>query len=138
MKATMTRLEEKVRAFLEEPRFAVLATLNRDGSSHLSAVWYELRSDELAFNTTATRVKHRNLGRDPRAALLVGEPSAYVRLAGDARRTATGDAAREDMRRLAIRYEGQTKGERDYRELYSKQERVAYALTPRRVYTYGL
>jgi len=56
-----TALSERARAFLLEPRFAVLGTLRPDGSPHLTVVWYELRGDEIVFDTTTTRVKARNL-----------------------------------------------------------------------------
>ncbi len=129
---------DDVRAFLAEPRFAVLATLNRDGAPHQTVVWYELRGDDVVFNTTLSRVKFRNLRRDPRVSLLVGDADTHVRLEGEAHEIATGDAAREDIRRLASRYEGREAGERNFHETYSKPKRVTYAISVRRVYRYGL
>src|SRR5581483_6186438 len=38
-------IAENVRAFLEQPRLCVMATLNRDGSPQLTAMWYELIGD---------------------------------------------------------------------------------------------
>ena len=40
-------LDEKVRAFLEEKRFAVLATIKRDGSPQQTVMWYELQGDQI-------------------------------------------------------------------------------------------
>ena len=36
----MATLSEKARAFLNEQRFAVLATLNADGSAQQTTMWY--------------------------------------------------------------------------------------------------
>jgi len=139
-------LDPRARAFLEGPRYAVLATVNADGSPHLTEMWYELRGNDIVFNTTAERMKRRNLERDPRAAVLVsterGGPvwakTEYVRVDGAVRQIADGAAAREDIRRLAIRYDGPEEAERGMRDTWSKQDRVTYALTPRRVYLKGL
>lgn len=140
------RLEPKVRAFLEAPRYAVLATVNPSGSPHLTEMWYELRGDEVIFNTTEERTKRRNLEHDPRVSLLVsavrGEPTwrslAYVRLDGVVRQVATGDAARQDIRGMGVRYDGPEEAERSWRESWSKQNRVTYAISLRRLYAKGL
>jgi PPOX class probable F420-dependent enzyme len=122
------------RAFLAEPRDAVVTTINRDGSPHLTIVWYDLRGDELLLNTTDDRVKYRNLERDPRVTVLVGDGRHYVRVDGMARKVATGAEALRDIHDLAVRYEGDEAAERDTREVYSKKRRVTYLVRPRRVY----
>jgi nitroimidazol reductase NimA-like FMN-containing flavoprotein (pyridoxamine 5'-phosphate oxidase superfamily) len=58
-----------VREFLEAPRYAVLATVNRDGSPHLTEMGYGIRRDELFFNTTEEHQKKQNLDRDPRVSM---------------------------------------------------------------------
>jgi PPOX class probable F420-dependent enzyme len=130
------KLDATVRAFLDEPRFAVLGTLNEDGSTHLTVIWYDRRDDEPIVNTTAPRKKAANIGRDPRVSLLVGESDRYVRLDGTARIIATGDAALRDIHDLAVRYDGETAAEKQTREVWSKQERVTYAIAVRRLYHY--
>ena len=131
-------LSSAVRRFLEVPRFATLATLNRDGSPHLTAIWYELSGEDVLFNTTTTRVKSRNIARDPRVSLLVGDMATYVRIDGAARSVATGSRALDDIRRLAIRYDGPAEAERLVREVWSKQERVSYAISISHVYAYEI
>ena len=126
----------EVRAFLEAPRLAVLATVRPDGSPHLTVVWYGLRGDDLIVNTTVPRSKARNLARDPRVSLLVGEMARYVRLEGEARVVATGAAALRDIHDLAVRYDGEEAAERQTRTVWSTQERVTYAIAVRRIYRY--
>ena len=131
------KLDDDVRAFLDAPRSADLATLNPDGSPQLSVIWYARRGDEVIVNTTAQRVKTKNMERDGRVALLVGDPERYVRLDGDARLVATGAEALADIRALAVRYNGEAAAERTARDVWSKEDRVTYAITVRRVYRYG-
>jgi PPOX class probable F420-dependent enzyme len=130
------KLDPAVRAFLDAPRFAVLGTLNDDGSAHLTVIWYGRREDELIVNTTAPRQKAANIARDPRVSLLVGEAERYVRLDGDARMAASGPDALRDIHDLAVRYDGEAAADKQTREVWSKQERVTYAILVRRVYRY--
>ena len=51
--------------------YAVLATINRDGSPHSSAMWVGRDGDDLVFSTLEGRVKHRNMLRDPRVSVSV-------------------------------------------------------------------
>lgn len=131
------KLDADVRALLDEPRSADLATLNANGSPQLSIVWHERRGDEVVINTTAQRVKARNMDRDPRVSLLVGDPARYVRLDGVARVVATGPQALADIRALAVRYEGEEHAEKETRDVWSKQQRVTYAIAITRLYRYG-
>ena len=131
------KLEDDVRAFLDAPRGADLATINADGSPQLSVIWYERRGDLVVVNTTAQRVKARNMERDARVSLLVGDPQRYVRLDGDARIVSTGTRALADIGALAVRYDGEEAAARLTREVWSKQDRVTYAIAVRRVYRYG-
>ncbi len=130
------KLDDAVRAFLDAPRVAVLGTLNPDGSPQLSVIWYERRRDEVVVNTTVPRVKARNMERDPRVSLLVGESQQYVRLEGEARVVASGAEALGDIRALALRYDGEDAAARQTRDVWSKEERVTYAIQIKRVYKY--
>lgn len=131
------KLDDDVRTFLDAPRSADLATINANGSPQLSVIWYERRGDEVVVNTTTERVKARNIDRDARVSLLVGDPERYVRLDGVARVVATGPQALADIRALAVRYNGEDAAERQARDVWSTQQRVTYAIAIRRVYRYG-
>lgn len=64
-------LDDRVRAMLDDRSFAVLATLNPDGSPHTSVIWVARDGDTVLFTTHTKRRKTRNLQRDPRASLTV-------------------------------------------------------------------
>jgi PPOX class probable F420-dependent enzyme len=130
------KLPDAVRAIHDAPRFAVLATIREAGSPHLTVVWYGVRGDELIVNPTVPRSKARNLQRDQRVSLLVGEMAGYVRVEGEARVVATGPDAVRDIHDLGVRYDGEVAAERQTRTVWSTQERVTYAIAVRRLYRY--
>jgi PPOX class probable F420-dependent enzyme len=122
------KLREEVRRFLEEPRFAVLATINPDGVPQQTVIWYQLDGDEIVMNAADMRQKTANLRRDPRLALCVEDGYRYVTLTGTARLIEEQAQAQADARRLAIRYRGPDEGAHEADERYSKQQRVTIRL----------
>lgn len=72
----------EARRFLEEPRNAVLSTLERDGSPHAAAMWFAVRGDEILMWTYRKSQKAVNLKRDPRCAVHVEDGVAYNELRG--------------------------------------------------------
>jgi PPOX class probable F420-dependent enzyme len=100
-------LAEGVRAVLDSPEFATVATLLPDGSPHLSVVWVKREGDDVLFSTVIGRRKHLNLLADPRVSLLVypkDNPYSYVEIRGVA--TMTQEGGRELIDRLAGKYRG--------------------------------
>ncbi|MCW2910232.1 MAG: class F420-dependent enzyme [Actinomycetia bacterium] len=70
---------------LDGRNYAVLATINPDGSPHTSAMWVGRDGDDLVFSTVEGRVKHRNMLRDPRVSVSVldsADPENYVEFRG--------------------------------------------------------
>ena len=126
-----------VRAFLSEKRFAVLATINGDGTPQQTVMWYELRGDTIVMNTTVTRVKGRNLARDRRISICVEDGYRYVTIAGEAELNAERATAQEDIHRLAIRYNGEETAARQMAEQFSKQDRVSMYLPVERIVADG-
>jgi PPOX class probable F420-dependent enzyme len=132
------QLSDNARAFLQEPRFAVLATINRDGTPQQSTVWYELLGDEIMMNTRRGRIKDRNLRRDPRCSICLEDEYRYLTIRGTARLIDDQTIAQPDIERLAIRYYGQDRAEQRMREQFSKEERVTIRLPIEHVAEYGL
>lgn len=131
-------LDPKVRAFLEERRFAVLATINPDHSPQLTVMWYELRGETIVMNTRLSRVKGRNLQRDPRISICVEDGERFVTIEGMAQLNADPAIAQADIRALAIRYDGEEEGVREAEEIFSKQDRVSIYLPISKVITKDL
>ena len=64
-------LDDRVKGLLDGRPFAVLATLNPDGTPQTSVIWVAREGDVLIFTTHDQRRKARNLRRDPRASVTV-------------------------------------------------------------------
>src|SRR6266487_4528132 len=104
-----TTLSEKARAFLNERRFAVLATINSDGTPQLTTMWYLLEGDIIVMNTKAERIKDRNMKRDPRIAICVQDGYSYVTINGTVEMIDDPHISQQDIARLATRYNGAEK-----------------------------
>jgi PPOX class probable F420-dependent enzyme len=106
---------EDVRAFLEQPHFAVMSTINPSGTPQLTVMWYALvpGEDVVVLNATRGLRKERNLRRDPRMSLCIEDGMRYVTLEG--RAELIEDRARQEHEvnaLIAPRYLGQRLGSR--------------------------
>jgi PPOX class probable F420-dependent enzyme len=88
-----------------------VATINEDGSVHLSSAWVGVEGDEVVFATLPDQRKLRNLRRDPRIALSIESDRVnawglreYIVLEGTARVTEGG--APQMLQHLAHTYLG--------------------------------
>jgi PPOX class probable F420-dependent enzyme len=101
---------------LEKLRWAVMATIGRDGMPSQSVVWFDLdpNEDVVLLNTLSGRLKHRHLQRDPRVSLCFEDDTQYMTLEG--RAELAPDPGMETIWAMARRYgEGDgsfAKGER--------------------------
>ncbi len=64
-------LSPDVRALLEEPNFAHLASLLPDGSPQSAPVWVGVEGDRILVATGEGSLKARNTRRDPRVSLSI-------------------------------------------------------------------
>jgi PPOX class probable F420-dependent enzyme len=100
-----TTLSDWAREFLCEDRVAVISTLNKDGSSHVTAIWYLLADDGTLILTTPIRSqKARNLYRDSRIALCVGGAGRSVSLYGHVSISEDQALVRQDIEQIVERY----------------------------------
>ena len=87
--------------------YAVVGTVNADGSPHTSVVWISRDGGDLIFTTLEGRVKHRNMLRDPRVSISVidsADPENYIELRG--RASITTDVGRRVDTQLSWKYDG--------------------------------
>ena len=105
-------LSEETLRLLDGKNYAVLATINPDGSPQTSVMWVGRDGGDLLFSTVMGRVKHRNMLRDPRVSVTVidsADPENYVELRG--RVSMTPDADRRVDTALSWKYDGKDPGE---------------------------
>jgi PPOX class probable F420-dependent enzyme len=73
-----TALSDDVKALLDGPNFAHLATLRKDGAPQVDPVWVGREGDRILIGTGDGTVKAKNARRDPRVSLsLVGFRNPY-------------------------------------------------------------
>lgn len=125
-----------VRAFLEEKRFAVLATIGTDSLPHQTVMWYEFRDDAIIMNTAVGRIKERHLRHDPRASICIADGYRFVTISGNVEFIEDGDAAQAEIRRLTIRYNGPDNVDEQVKQ-YAKQQRVTVRVPVQHLIAYG-
>jgi PPOX class probable F420-dependent enzyme len=127
----MAKLGEMPRKFLEEsPYVGVVTTLREDGSPHSTIVWVDVEGDKVSFNTALGRAKPKHLEHDPRASLLMVDPSdsfKWVAVSGPVEVTEEGADAQID--KLAKKYLG--KNEYPWRN--PQETRVKVLIKPEKV-----
>lgn len=105
-------LSDATVVLVDGKNYAILATINPDGSPQTSVLWVGRDGNDLLFSTVAGRVKHRNMERDPRVSVTVldsADPENYVELRG--RVSMTPDVGRALDTRLSWKYDGRDPGE---------------------------
>jgi PPOX class probable F420-dependent enzyme len=101
-------LSADVRALIDGPNFATVATLDPDGGPQTSVVWIGLDDGALVFSATEDRRKVRNLRRDPRVAVSitdVANPYRHTQLRGTV--TLVPDPDKTLPKTLSHKYLGQ-------------------------------
>jgi PPOX class probable F420-dependent enzyme len=73
---------DEVAAFLDEQRTLQVASINRDGTPHLVAMWFARHGGEIAFWTYSKSQKVVNVRRDPRITVMVESGDKYEELKG--------------------------------------------------------
>ncbi len=106
----MTEIPEAVRALLDGPNYAHIATLLPDGAPHSVPVWIGLEGGQIAILTGQGSRKARNLDRDPRVAISVtahDSPFTMAVIRGHVAERVEGDRAWTIIDRISRKYTGQ-------------------------------
>lgn len=127
-------LSDDLKKYVDDnPVFAVVATVQPDGSPQLSVTWLKRDGDDLLVSTTVGRRKEKNLRRDPRVTVMINPPNApytYAEVRGTA--TLGTEGGQELIDELARKYTG-----KDYADFNpaakDDAQRVVVRITPRKV-----
>jgi PPOX class probable F420-dependent enzyme len=116
-------MSDATREFLDKKHFAVLATINADGSPQQTVMWYELIDNHIMMNTAAGRLKESNISRDPRISICVEDEYNYVTIKGRAELDYDPERSQADIARLARRYHPPQKAE-DMAKKFQTENRI--------------
>jgi len=126
---------QEITDYLAAPYIAVMVTLHRNGSPHVTPNWYRYDGTVLTFITRKDRLKYRNLQRDNRISVCIYDPpvaSHYVVISGTA--TCTDQEIWDEARRIIARY--RTPEEVDgYVARWQTEPRVLITVTPTHIAT---
>src|SRR5260370_31670923 len=113
-------LSEKARAYLQELRFAVLATINQDGTPQLTTMWDLLEDDgTITMNTKVGRAKERNMRRDPRISICIEDDYNFLTMNGTVEMIDDPEIAQHDIYLLSARDHGEEQAMRHMRETFA-------------------
>jgi PPOX class probable F420-dependent enzyme len=93
-------------ALLRRANPAVIATLRPDGSPHTAVTWYDWDGVHVLVNMDSTRLRLKNMRRDPRVSLSVMDGADWYRQLTIFGRVAEirDDPEFKDIDRLCLRY----------------------------------
>ncbi len=131
-------LPDRIRAFLAEPHYATVATVDDDGAPRQATVWFTLEGDDIRINSLAGRRWPNNLLRDPRVSVAVrdgGDGYRWVGLTGVAEAITDQAIAHEDIFDMARRYHAQEPEVVPGKiERFGSQERISFLIRVKAVH----
>ena len=128
-------MDDKVRAFLDRHHGAVMATVKKDGRPHVARVGVSLVDGKLWSSGTKTRLRTRNLRRDPRCTLFVLGENPYEWLGLETTVTILdGPDAPELNLRLYRTLRGDPDDVQEYLDAMVKEQRLIYEFEVERAY----
>jgi PPOX class probable F420-dependent enzyme len=130
----MSALPDAAKGWVDGLAFAVLATVNADGSPQSTVHWIARDGDDLLLSTVRGRRHARNVERDPRVSVLVpnpDDPYAYVEVRATA--IVTEEGSRELIDDLSEKY----RGIRPYKWDKPENVRLVIRVPPERVASFG-
>jgi PPOX class probable F420-dependent enzyme len=121
-------VNDALRTLATSGNFATLTTLLPDGSPAAQVMWVDCDDEHVLINTEVHRQKFKNVAGDPRVAVCIwdkDDPYHYVEVRGEVVDIVRGDAARQHIDKLALRYFG-----RPYDGESIQSERVILRIRP--------
>jgi len=128
--AVPEKLSGRTKELLDGRSFAVVATVQPDGSPQASVVWVKRDGDDILFSTVEGRRKHLNMERDPRISLVINPPDHpyhYFEARGEVSMVREG--GRELINELSRKY----RHGKDYEADGPEDVRVVVRLSPRKI-----
>lgn len=128
--------DDERRAFLAQPRYATLATLDSDGVIHLTPVWFLFDGERFSFASFSGSRKVKNIERNPSTSVVVDarDPGhdRWVAASGTAE-IITGDEAQELNAGIRRRYlTEEAVADARVEPVFAAGDDVTISLTPRR------
>ena len=140
--ATKSQLPPQIEQFIHDNPQGVLTSFRRNGMPQLSIVTVYPRDGGVGISITETRVKFKNLLRDPRCSVLISHAdwwSGFLVFEGTAELTHSGNSDSETLRMARRHIFSATTRRRsrdwdEYDRIANEDKRVAMVLRPDHIY----
>ncbi|MFO0592166.1 MAG: PPOX class F420-dependent oxidoreductase [Polyangiaceae bacterium] len=112
----------------EKKSFAMLATVQPDGTPQVTPVWFDLNGGNVRINTAKGRVKQRNMQQNANVAIAIMDPTnpyRYIQVRGKVV-VVTEENADAHIDSLAMKYMGVEK----YPFRQPNEQRVIFEIEP--------
>lgn len=124
-------IPDDIREFIDDIKFATIATIDPDGTPRQAVIWYTVLGDEIALNSKVGRRWPSNLLHDPRVSISVVDPVdgyRWIGLSGVATPVDDQATAQADIAGMARRYHADdpAKAERLIHKQFEQQERISF------------
>ena len=129
----MSKLGDKEKKLLEGKNFVFIATINKDGSPHLTPTWVDTDGENVLINTALGRKKARNVEKDARVAIGVydlSNPYEHVSIQGKVVKQIKGKEADAHIDKMAKKYLGKD----EYPGRAPGEERIILVIEPLGLY----
>jgi PPOX class probable F420-dependent enzyme len=130
------QLEGRARELVEQPNFASIGTIRKDGAPVINIVWADVDDDgSIVVNSAEGRAWPKNVRRDPRVTITVPDkdnPYEYVQIQGRVVED-THEGADEWIDRLAKKYLDVD----SYPYRREGEQRINFRIQPERVSHHG-
>ena len=122
---------DPIRSFLDDLRYATIATTDPSGMPRQAVVWYTVDGDEILINSAVGRRWPSNLVRDPRIAFSVIDAAnglRWVGLIGTVRAIVDRATTQADIAAMARRYHANEPGqaERIIGDQFEREDRISF------------
>ncbi len=129
---------EKIKAFLDGKRNAIMATIRRDGSPQLTPVIYRWDGEQFWVSTTKDRAKYKNILRDPRISLCIDDADTSTTVIASGKARLTEENLWADILKIVERYQSPEQAAAYIKSMQEKKEpRVLIVLQPEKVISWG-
>ncbi len=120
--------------FVRENRIAVISSIEKDGSPHITGIWYVIQDDGTILMNTQTRShKVKNLRRDARIAVCVADGARSISFYGSAEIITDPGLMRQDLEKLIARYIPDASARGPMLAMFTAQDRTSIHVKPVRV-----
>jgi PPOX class probable F420-dependent enzyme len=126
---------QEITAYLDAPHIAVVATVRRNGTPHLTPNWYRYDGQVLTLITRKDRLKYRHLLPNPRISVCLYDPPAAsndVVISGTA--TCNNQDIWDEARRIIARYRAPNEVDGSLAR-WKTEPRVLITVTPEHIAT---